>query len=56
MQQCGSEKVSFTSPNALKKYNIYMRYANLVDFDKKIGGSFTQKGCFKNGMRKAFFE
>ncbi len=47
MRQCWSEKVSFTCPKAFQAYNEYIGYLDLVDFDNKIGGSFTHKSFFK---------
>ncbi len=47
MQQNGSKKNSLTCPKALQGYNRYIGYVDLIDFDKKIGGSFMQESSFK---------
>ncbi len=52
MQQCGSEKVPFSCPKALQAYNKYMGCVDLVDFDKKIGGSFTEKRLFQDTVQE----
>ncbi len=35
-------------------YNKFMGYVAVVDFDKKIGGSFTHKSHFKKLCKKGF--
>ncbi len=42
-RQCGKENISFPWPNTLKEYNKYMGHIDLIDYDKKFGGLFTQK-------------
>ncbi len=54
VQQCGSEMVLFTCPKAQHAYNEYIGYVDLVDFDMKIGGSFTHESCFKKWYKKGF--
>ncbi len=51
MQQCGSEKVPFNCPKALQAYN---EYKGCDDFEKEVGGSFTEKSCFKKWYKKVY--
>ncbi len=54
MLQCGSKKIPFSCPKALQAYNKYMGYVDLVDFDKNMGGSFTEKSHFKKWYKKGY--
>ncbi len=54
MPQCGSKTVSFSCPKAFQPYIKYMGYVDLVDFDKKIGGSFTENIHFKKWYTRGY--
>ncbi len=56
MQQSGSKKVPFSCLKTLQAYNKYVGYVDFVDFDKRIGGLFTEKSHFKNCTRKNILE
>ncbi len=47
MYQCARELKTFKCPSALCKYNRFMGYIDLVDYDKKIGIGFTSRPHFK---------
>lgn len=53
-QQCGKDKAEFTCLNALISQNQYMGYADLVDFDKKLGMDLQLKEELRNGTNKDF--
>ncbi len=54
MQWSGRNKISLACPEALQAYNKCMGYVDLVNFDKKIGGTFTGKCSFKKLYKKGY--
>jgi len=56
MWQSGSKKIYLTCPKALEAYNKYMKYMDLVDFDKNLDNLLLKNVVSWNATRKAILE